>query len=112
MNKTRAAQSGCSKGNPCQAGGEGNLRNNTGNMIMAFAEYYGICINNIAEANAILTGLSCTNDLIVDSSGDSMKVGKGGCGEERGDCKQGNGKGGAEEKLFENEDYIYTQSLP
>ncbi|KAJ8543731.1 hypothetical protein K7X08_025349 [Anisodus acutangulus] len=53
-----------------------------------------------------------TNDLIVDSSGDSMKVGKGGCGEERGDCKQGNGKGGAEEKLFENEDYIYTQSLP
>ncbi|KAJ8557322.1 hypothetical protein K7X08_002947 [Anisodus acutangulus] len=53
-----------------------------------------------------------TNDLIVDSSGDSMKVGKGGCGKEGGDCKQENGKGEAEEKLFENEDYIYTQSLP
>ncbi|KAH0679715.1 hypothetical protein KY284_020800 [Solanum tuberosum] len=53
------------------------------------------------------------NDLIVDSSKDSMKKGeKGGCGQEKGDCKQGNGKGGAEEKLFENEDYIYTQSLP
>ncbi|MCD7456652.1 hypothetical protein HAX54_032598 [Datura stramonium] len=54
-----------------------------------------------------------TNDVIVDSSGDSMEVGKkGGCGQERGDCKQGNGKGGAEENFFENEDYIYTQSLP
>ncbi|KAK4721930.1 hypothetical protein R3W88_012163 [Solanum pinnatisectum] len=51
------------------------------------------------------------NDLIVDSSKDSMKKGEG-CGQEKGDCKQGNGKGGAEEKLFENEDYIYTQSLP
>ncbi|KAK6792053.1 hypothetical protein RDI58_011134 [Solanum bulbocastanum] len=53
------------------------------------------------------------NDLIVDSSKDLMKKGeKGRCGQEKGDCKQGNGKGGAEEKLFENEDYIYTQSLP
>lgn len=42
----------------------------------------------------------------------TLKGEKGGCGQERGDCKQGNGKGGAEEKLFENEDYIYTQSLP
>lgn len=41
-----------------------------------------------------------------------LKGEKGGCGQDRGDCKQENGKGGAEEKLFENEDYIYTQSLP
>ncbi|CAN4106430.1 unnamed protein product [Withania somnifera] len=53
------------------------------------------------------------NDLIVDSSRDIMKVEKRDvCGLERGDCKQGNVKGGAQEKLFENEDYIYTQSLP
>lgn len=42
----------------------------------------------------------------------TLKGEKGGCGEERGDCKQGKGKVGAEEKMFENEDYIYTQSLP
>ncbi|KAM3289964.1 hypothetical protein P3S67_018253 [Capsicum chacoense] len=54
-----------------------------------------------------------SNDLIVDSSRDSMKVGKRGrCGKERGDRKQEKVKGGGEERVFENEDYIYTQSLP
>ncbi|CAN4125565.1 unnamed protein product [Withania somnifera] len=54
------------------------------------------------------------DDLIVDSSTDSMEVGtKGRCGgQEKSDCKQGNGKGGADGKLFENEDYIYTLSHP
>ncbi|OIT26861.1 hypothetical protein A4A49_25184 [Nicotiana attenuata] len=51
-----------------------------------------------------------SNDLIVDSSGDSMKVETNGCEKERGDCKQRNGNGGKEESMFENEDYIYTQS--
>lgn len=41
-----------------------------------------------------------------------MQGKRGRCGTERGDRKQEKVKGGGEERLFENEDYIYTQSLP
>ena len=35
------------------------------------------------------------------------------CGEKDVECKQGGEKGARrEEKVFENEDYIYTQSVP
>ncbi|TKY60196.1 DNA damage-binding protein 1a [Spatholobus suberectus] len=33
-----------------------------------------------------------------------------GCDKQRGECKEGSG--GSEERVFENEDYVYTNSLP
>ncbi|OIW00437.1 hypothetical protein TanjilG_05787 [Lupinus angustifolius] len=35
---------------------------------------------------------------------------KAGCGNQRSDCIEGNG--GSKETEFENEDYVYTNSLP
>lgn len=65
---------GC-KGNPGAAGGGGIIRNHAGHMIMAFASFYGICSNNVAEAKAILQGMRMCIDngfpkIIVES--DSM----------------------------------------
>lgn len=37
---------------------------------------------------------------------------RGGCEKEGVECKKGNGGGGLEENVLENEDYIYTNSLP
>ncbi|KAM3342700.1 hypothetical protein P3S68_027666 [Capsicum galapagoense] len=46
---------GCSKGNPGPTGGGGIIRDHVGVMISAFAEFYGECCNNLAEAKAMLT---------------------------------------------------------
>lgn len=48
---------GCSKGNPGPAG-EGCLRNYMGEMIMAYSDFFGVCSNNVAEAKAILIGVT------------------------------------------------------
>ncbi|KAM3247581.1 hypothetical protein P3L10_009348 [Capsicum annuum] len=46
---------GSSKGNPSSVGGGGIIRNSE--VVLAFAENYGICSNNVAEAKAILQGI-------------------------------------------------------
>ncbi|KAK6791381.1 hypothetical protein RDI58_010462 [Solanum bulbocastanum] len=43
---------GCNKGNPDSPGGGGIIRDCSENMIIAFAEFYGYCSNNVAEARA------------------------------------------------------------
>lgn len=53
---------GCSKGNTGVAGGGGIIRNHVGHMIMAFASFYDICSNNVAEAKAILQGTNMCID--------------------------------------------------
>lgn len=63
---------GCSKGNPGSAGEGGIIRDHHGHMILAFAGYFGICSNNVAEAMAILQGLRICIDrgflkIIVES---------------------------------------------
>ncbi|KAM7523687.1 hypothetical protein LguiA_013589 [Lonicera macranthoides] len=51
-----------------------------------------------------------SNKLVVGSVS-SVDMGKAqSCKRETGKCKED--KGGSEERVFENEDYIYTQSLP
>ena len=35
---------------------------------------------------------------------------RGGCGKQRGECKEE--RSGSEESVLENEDYVYTNSLP
>lgn len=52
---------GCSKGNPGSAGGGGIIRNSDGSFILAYMENYGVCSNNIAEANVILQGVKICN---------------------------------------------------
>ncbi|XP_060212308.1 uncharacterized protein LOC132639948 [Lycium barbarum] len=68
---------GCSKGNPGSSGGGGIIRDHNGSVICAFAEYYGDCSNNLAEAKAMLRGIIlCINsgftNVIVES--DSMII--------------------------------------
>ncbi|XP_075074396.1 uncharacterized protein LOC142161999 [Nicotiana tabacum] len=66
---------GCSKGNPGLAGGGGIIRDHHGNMMKAFAEFYGPCSNNLAEAKALLHGVKlCSNSgfLKVHVESDSM----------------------------------------
>ncbi|OIT07102.1 hypothetical protein A4A49_24098 [Nicotiana attenuata] len=63
---------GCSKGNPGSSGGGGIIRDHRGHMILAFADYFGLCSNNVAEAMAILQGLCICIDrgflkIIVES---------------------------------------------
>ncbi|OIT35832.1 hypothetical protein A4A49_63976, partial [Nicotiana attenuata] len=48
---------GCSKGNPGLAGGGGCLRNEYGDLIMAYSTFFGSCTNNMAKARAILVCL-------------------------------------------------------
>ncbi|OIT27277.1 putative ribonuclease h protein, partial [Nicotiana attenuata] len=48
---------GCSKGNPGPAGGGGLIRDHHGVLIGAFAEFYGDCSCNIAEAKAMMRGI-------------------------------------------------------
>ncbi|KAH0646373.1 hypothetical protein KY285_024978 [Solanum tuberosum] len=48
---------GCSKENPGSAGGEGVLRDDKGQIIMAYSEYYGNCSNNVVETKAVLYGV-------------------------------------------------------
>ncbi|XP_019266683.1 PREDICTED: uncharacterized protein LOC109244105 [Nicotiana attenuata] len=54
---------GCSKGNPGSAGGGGIIRDQLGDMVKAFAEFYGHCSNNMAEAKAVLHGIKLCNSL-------------------------------------------------
>ncbi|XP_019259768.1 PREDICTED: uncharacterized protein LOC109237833 [Nicotiana attenuata] len=56
---------GCSKGNPGSAGGGGLIRDHNGVLIGAFAEFYGDCSCNIAEAKAMRRGIKMyiTNGL-------------------------------------------------
>lgn len=68
---------GCCKGNPGTTGGGGMIRNYNGEMIKAFAEFYGQGNNNLAEAKAMLYGVKlCCNcgfsKVIVES--DSMLI--------------------------------------
>ncbi|KAH0726142.1 hypothetical protein KY284_002007 [Solanum tuberosum] len=68
---------GYSKGNPGKAGGGGILRNERGHLIMAYAEYFGECSNNMSEAKAILFGIEWCLDkgftnILVES--DSMLI--------------------------------------
>ncbi|OIT40476.1 hypothetical protein A4A49_55686, partial [Nicotiana attenuata] len=48
---------GCSKGNLGLASGGGCLRDQYGDLIMAYSTFFGSCTNNMAEARAILVGL-------------------------------------------------------
>lgn len=53
---------GCSKENPGSAGGGVILRDDKGQLIMAYATFFGECANNVAESHAILIGLRwCIN---------------------------------------------------
>ncbi|QCD84747.1 hypothetical protein DEO72_LG2g5103 [Vigna unguiculata] len=45
----------------------------------------------------------------VAASGTSATI-RGGCGKQRGECKEE--RSGSEESVLENEDYVYTNSLP
>ncbi|KAE9601283.1 hypothetical protein Lalb_Chr13g0296161 [Lupinus albus] len=46
----------------------------------------------------------------VVSSSSSTTTTRDGCEKQRSECKEG--KGGSKEMEFENEDYVYTNSLP
>lgn len=48
---------GCCKGNPCSSGGGGIIRDHNGNFRAAYAEHYGNCSNNMAEAKALFQGM-------------------------------------------------------
>ncbi|XP_043721033.1 14.7 kDa ribonuclease H-like protein [Telopea speciosissima] len=48
---------GASKGNPGPSGGGRIIRNQEGNLIMAFSNFYGCCTNTEAELRAMLDGL-------------------------------------------------------
>ncbi|KAK4256728.1 hypothetical protein QN277_006415 [Acacia crassicarpa] len=50
------------------------------------------------------------DELVVGSVSSSSVVRRGGFEKEDFECKKGNG--GLEENVLENEDYIYTNSLP
>ncbi|XP_075091582.1 uncharacterized protein LOC142171777 [Nicotiana tabacum] len=68
---------GCCKGNPGTTGGGGMIKKYNGEMIKAFAEFYGQGNNNLAEAKAMLYGVKlCCNcgfsKVIVES--DSMLI--------------------------------------
>lgn len=68
---------GCNKGNPESAGGGEILKDNRGQLIMAFATLFGVCSNNVAEARTLLIGLQwCINNghlnVVVES--DSMVI--------------------------------------
>ncbi|PHU04431.1 hypothetical protein BC332_25253 [Capsicum chinense] len=70
---------GCSKGNPGSAGGRGILRDENGQMILAYSEYYGECSNNVAESKATLHRITWFmkngfKDMYIESY--SMLVGK------------------------------------
>lgn len=68
---------GCSKGNLGSSGGGGNLRDDNGQLVLAYAEYYGECSNNVAESKAILYGIQwcITNGFKnVDIESDSMII--------------------------------------
>ncbi|PHT45576.1 hypothetical protein CQW23_14734 [Capsicum baccatum] len=68
---------GCSKKNPKSAGGCGVLRDENGQMIMAYSEYYGECSNNIVDSKAILCGITwCMKNGFKDVNieSDSMLV--------------------------------------
>ncbi|KAI9113724.1 hypothetical protein K1719_014975 [Acacia pycnantha] len=55
--------------------------------------------------------IQVNNDELVVGSGSSSSVDRrGGCEKEGFECKKGNG--GLEENVLENEDYIYTNSIP
>ncbi|XP_070057917.1 uncharacterized protein [Nicotiana tomentosiformis] len=62
------------KRNPGSAGGGGVIRDHQGSFIIAFAEYYGQCTNNFAEANAMLhrEGNSVADQLA--NLGESLRV--------------------------------------
>ncbi|XP_043692976.1 uncharacterized protein LOC122643420 [Telopea speciosissima] len=48
---------GASKGNSGPSGGGGVIRDSSGNVVMAFANFYGHCTNTEAEMRLILDGL-------------------------------------------------------
>ncbi|XP_009791070.1 uncharacterized protein [Nicotiana sylvestris] len=55
---------GCNNGNPGSAGGGGLIRDHNGVLIGVFAEFYGDCSCNIAEAKAIRKPPWRFNDII------------------------------------------------
>ncbi|CAJ2676988.1 unnamed protein product [Trifolium pratense] len=58
---------------------------------------------------AVQKGSLINKDAVL-ASGSSATVRSGGCEKQRGECK---GRSvGSEETVFENEDYVYTNSLP
>ncbi|TKY73914.1 hypothetical protein E2542_SST02671 [Spatholobus suberectus] len=57
----------------------------------------------------VVQGEAVTNERVVVSKS-STTVGRGGCEKQGFECKEGNG--GLEDTVLENEDYIYTNSLP
>lgn len=54
---------GFGKRNPGSADGRGIIRDHRGEMIKAFAKFYGQCTNNVAEAYAILKGIKICSRL-------------------------------------------------
>ncbi|KAM3708783.1 hypothetical protein ACB098_02G124000 [Castanea mollissima] len=58
----------------------------------------------------VAQGKADTNELLVGSAGTSVNEGRAECSKDAVECKEGNG--GSEENAYENEDYIYTNSLP
>ncbi|XP_058111206.1 uncharacterized protein LOC131254225 [Magnolia sinica] len=70
---------GSSRGNPGLSGGRGVCRDHHGNLIFAFHRNYGLTLNTIAEAQAMLNGITSYSKLglrsiIVES--DSLTIAK------------------------------------
>ncbi|KAK2438663.1 hypothetical protein QL285_023418 [Trifolium repens] len=59
---------------------------------------------------AVQKGSFINKDAVL-ASENSATVRSGGCEKQRGECKRRSG-GSDEEAVFENEDYVYTNSLP
>ncbi|KAL2339448.1 hypothetical protein Fmac_007388 [Flemingia macrophylla] len=57
----------------------------------------------------VVQGEALTNEKFVGAES-STTVTRGGCEKQGAECKVGNG--GLEDTVLENEDYIYTNSLP
>ncbi|AET04575.1 hypothetical protein MtrunA17_Chr8g0382911 [Medicago truncatula] len=58
---------------------------------------------------AVQKGSFINKDAVL-ASGSSATVRSAGCDKQSGECKRKTG--GSEETVFENEDYVYTNSLP
>ncbi|QCE15330.1 hypothetical protein DEO72_LG11g2339 [Vigna unguiculata] len=60
----------------------------------------------------VVQGQQLTNGRLLGSQSSTTVRGEGGCSEKEDfECKEGK-NGGLEESVSENEDYIYTNSLP
>ena len=57
MGRYKLNSDGCCKGNPGEGGGGSILRDDTGQVVFACADYYANKTNSCAEAKALLQGL-------------------------------------------------------